>query len=320
MYTIGIDLGGTNIAAGIVDNDGHILQKDSVPTRAERHPDEIVADMAALCRRLTESVGITLADVDHIGVAVPGTADRERGLFAYAPNLPFRNYPLRDKLSSLTDKTDVLLENDANAAAWAEATVGSAKGTRFSVLITLGTGVGGGAILDGKIHSGFNSIGGEFGHMVIRKDGRRCGCGRKGCWETYSSATGLIRSTRETMEAWMNAGKKTLLTELTGGDPAAVTGKTAFDGAARGDEAGKQVVEDYIADLACGIANVINLLQPEVLSIGGGICNQGDALLIPLREQVYKEIYMGDAAPRTDIRIAALGNDAGILGAALLHR
>lgn len=320
MYTIGIDLGGTNIAAGLVDSEGRILQKDSTPTRTQRHPDEIVADMAAICRRLTEAAGLTLADVCHVGVAVPGTADRERGIFTYAPNLPFLNYPLRDKLSALLGGKDILLENDANAAAWAEATVGCAKGTRFSVLITLGTGVGGGAILDGKIHSGFNAIGGEFGHMVIKKDGRRCGCGRKGCWEAYSSATGLIRSTREAMEEWTKAGRKTVLTELAGGDPAAVSGRTAFDGADRGDEASRQVIADYIADLACGIANVINLLQPEVLSIGGGICNQGDALLLPLREQVYKEIYMGDMAPRTDIRIATLGNDAGILGAALLHR
>ena len=168
--------------------------------------------------------------------------------------------------------------------------------------------------------AGFNAIGGEFGHMVINRGGRLCGCGRKGCWEAYSSATGLIRSTREAMEEWAKAGKKTLLTELTDGDPAKVSGRTAFNAAEAGDEAGKQVVEEYIRDLACGITNVISLLQPEVLSIGGGICNQGDSLLLPLKELVYKEVYGSDIAPRTDIRIAALGNDAGILGAALLHR
>lgn len=320
MYSIGIDLGGTNIAVGIVNEKYDIVKKGSVPTNAKRPADEITADIAALCKKLAEEAGMPLAHIDFAGIATPGVANRDTGILEYANNLPFRHYPLCDKLSALLDGTKVLIENDANAAAKAEATVGAAKGARHSVMITLGTGVGGGLILNGKVYSGFNFAGAELGHTVIAKDGRPCSCGRRGCWEAYSSATGLIHMTRDKILACRETGESTVMEEMTDGDLTRISGQTAFDAARKGDAAGLQVVDEYIEYLACGIANIINIFQPEVLSIGGGICHEGDYLLKPLNERVFKEVYTKDREPKTLLRIAALGNDAGIIGAASLGR
>ncbi len=215
MYTIGIDLGGTNIAAGIVDENYNIVKKASTPTNASRSADEITADIAALCKKLTEDMELTLKDIQSIGIATPGTANSETGEILYANNLPFNNYPMEQKLSDFLGYTGrVHIANDANAAAKAEAVAGAAKGSKYSVMITLGTGVGGGIILDGQVYSGFNHAGAELGHIVIVKDGRQCTCGRRGCWETYSSATGLIRTTRERLEEARKAGRKTVIEEM----------------------------------------------------------------------------------------------------------
>lgn len=320
MYTIGIDLGGTNIAAGIVDSEYHIIAKDSVPTNAKRPADEITADMAALCRKLTADAGLTLADIDSVGMATPGTANSETGVIEYANNLPFFMYPMCEKLGGMLDGAKVYIENDANAAAKAEAMAGAAKDAKFSVMITLGTGVGGGIILDGQVYSGFNFAGAELGHIVIEKDGRPCSCGRKGCWEAYSSATGLINMTRDKMVACREENRETLMEKLTGGDLEHISGKTAFTAAKQGDAAGAEVVKEYIDYLACGLANIINIFQPNVLSIGGGICHEGDYLLTPLKERVFEEVYTKNREPKCQIVIAQLGNDAGIVGAASLGR
>ena len=209
------------------------------------------------------------------------------------------------------------LTNDANAAAWGEAIAGAAKGTRNSVMITLGTGVGGGIIIDGKIYSGFNYAGAELGHIVIQKDGAPCSCGRRGCWEAYSSATALIRMTEEKLEECRHDGRETLMAE----DVRArgkVSGKTAFDAMRKGDAAAEEVVNVYLDYLACGLVSIINIFQPEVLSIGGGISNEGDSLIALLEPRVRKEQYGGGLVPLTHIRIATLKNDAGIIGAAVL--
>lgn len=320
MYTIGIDLGGTNIAAGIVDSDYRIVAKGSVPTNAKRPADEITADIAALCQKLVADAKLSMADIEFAGMATPGTANRATGVIEYANNLPFFMYPMCEKLSALLGGTKVLIENDANAAAKAEAMAGVAKGAKYSVMITLGTGVGGGIVLDGEVYSGFNYAGAELGHIVIKKDGRPCSCGRRGCWEAYSSATGLINMTRDKMEECRKAGRETLMETLTAGDLNRISGKTAFTAARQGDAAGAEVVDEYIDYLACGIANIINIFQPDVLSIGGGICHEGDYLLKPLNERVFKEVYTKDREPKTKVLIAALGNDAGIIGAAALGR
>lgn len=320
MHSIGIDLGGTNIAVGIVDASYNIVRKGSVPTNAHRSPDEITADMAALSQKLCKEAGIPLTEIAFIGVAAPGSVNPKDGTLIYANNLPFLDYPMCEKLSSLLGGMRVYIENDANAAAKAEAMAGAAKNTCSSVMITLGTGVGGGIVLDGKIYSGMNFAGGELGHTVIEKNGRPCTCGRRGCWETYSSATGLITTTKEKLLACRKEGRHTLMEEMISGEFANVSGKTAFDAAKRGDDAAREVVEAYIDRLALGITNIINIFQPDVLSIGGGICREGDYLLKPLNERVFKEVYTRDREPKTHLCAAVLGNDAGILGAASLGR
>ena len=316
-YFIGIDLGGTNIAAGVVDENLNILKKGSVPTLASRPADEIVADMAKLCLDIVKDAGLSLSDIDCAGIAAPGTANSETGVIEYANNLPFRNFPIAAKLSEMSGISRVIIENDANAAALAEAVAGAAKGERYSVMITLGTGVGGGIIIDGKVYSGFNHAGAELGHMVISHGGRHCSCGRDGCWEAYSSATGLINMTKEKIEKCKKSGRETMMTKMIEGSK--VSGKTAFAAMKQGDAAAAEVVDEYISYLACGISNIINIFQPSVLSIGGGICGEGDNLLVPLNKAVWGEVYNSENAERrTEIRIAQLGNDAGIIGAAAL--
>ena len=316
-YFIGIDLGGTNIAAGVVDENLNILKKGSVPTLASRPADEIVADMAKLCLDIVKDASLSLSDIECAGIAAPGTADSETGIIEYANNLPFRNFPIAAKLSEMSGISRVIIENDANAAALAEAVAGAAKGERYSVMITLGTGVGGGIIIDGKVYSGFNHAGAELGHMVISHGGRHCSCGRDGCWEAYSSATGLINMTKEKIEECKKSGRETMMTKMIEGSK--VSGKTAFAAMKQGDAAAAEVVDEYISYLACGISNIINIFQPSVLSIGGGICGEGDNLLVPLNKAVWGEVYNSENAERrTEIRIAQLGNDAGIIGAAAL--
>lgn len=314
MYYIGIDLGGTNIAIGIVNEKGKLLIKRSIPTGAHRHADEIVKDMAGLCEELIGEYGITVDDIEYVGIATPGTADHNKGIVVYTNNLDFLNYPLADKFKQFLAVKNVLIENDANAAAKGEAECGAAKGYKHSVMITLGTGVGGGIIIDNKVYSGFNYAGAELGHTVIEAGGKPCTCGRKGCWEAYSSATGLINMTKEKL----SETKDTIMWEMVDKDINRVTGRTAFDAMRKGDKAGKEVVDKYIYYLAAGITNMINIFQPEVLVIGGGVCNEKNYLTDPLKKIVDVEQYSRYSENKTEIKIAELGNDAGIIGAAML--
>ena len=317
MYRIGIDLGGTNIAAAVVGEDFKIVKKKSVPTGAERDTKYIMDDMAELCRNVCAEVGITLADVEAIGIASPGVANHTDGIIEYANNLDFKRFHICEELSQRLGIDNIHVENDANAAAWGEAIAGAAKGTKNSVMITLGTGVGGGVIIDGKVFSGFNYAGAELGHMVIEVGGRQCSCGRRGCWEAYSSATALINMTKEKLSECEKSGRKTKMTDIVA-EQGKVSGRTAFDGMRAGDAAAKEVIDMYIRYLSCGLINMINIFQPEVLVIGGGICKEGDNLLIPLRKYIDAEEYARSNEKRTEVRIAALGNDAGIIGAAML--
>lgn len=318
MYYIGIDLGGTNIAAGIVDENYKIVKKGSTPTDAKKDADSITGDIASLCKKLVAEMGLTMEDIAAIGIATPGSANCETGEILYANNLPFSHYPMQEKLSEMLGTSKrVYIENDANAAALAESVAGAAKGSKYSVMITLGTGVGGGIILDGQVYSGFNFAGAELGHMVIVHDGRPCTCGRKGCWETYSSATGLIKTTTEKLEACRAEGRQTIMEDLVK-EMGRVSGRTAFDAMRAGDAAGTEVVEEYISYLTTGLVNIINIFQPNVLSIGGGISNEGDYLLNLLHDRVFAETYSRDGTPQCELRIATLKNDAGIIGAAAL--
>ncbi len=315
MHYIGIDLGGTNIAAGVVSEDKKIIARDSVPTGIPRPAEEIIADMAELARAVTAQAGLTLDDIAWVGIGSPGTVNEATGVIEYANNLYFENVPMRDMLTKLLGKP-IYLANDANAAAYGEVVAGVAQGCRNAVAITLGTGVGGGIIIDGKIYSGFNFAGAELGHMVIECDGQPCTCGRRGCWEAYSSATALVRMTREEMER----DRGSVMWEMCEGKTENAGGKTAFDAMRRGDAAGKRVVDKYLHYLGCGLANIINIFQPEVLCLSGGISKEGDYLTVPLQKIIEKERYTKHSARQTRLTIAALGNDAGILGAAFLGK
>ncbi len=314
MYRIGVDLGGTNIAVGLVNDDMKIKVKKSLPTGASRPAEEIVADIAALCRAVCDEEGIALSDVAGIGIATPGIANHDDGVVEYSCNLPFRKFPIAKSLRELTGVEKIKIENDANAAAWGEAVAGAAKGTKNSVMITLGTGVGGGIIIDNKVYSGFNYAGGELGHIVIEVDGVPCSCGRKGCWEAYSSATALIRMTKEKIDECRASGRTTLMA-----DQPKVSGRTACDAMRAGDAAGKEVYDKYIKYLASGLATIINIFQPEVISLGGGVSNEGQSLIDALLPIVRSEQYGGSVVALTQLRIATLGNDAGIIGAAMLN-
>ncbi len=316
MHRIGIDLGGTNIAVGLVDGNYELIAKKSTPTGAERTSDEIVADMARLCVELCSEFDIEVCEIKNIGVATPGIANCATGVLEYSCNLPFRRYPMAKEIAKRVGVSEsiVKLANDANAAAWGEAVAGAAKGSRNSIMVTLGTGVGGGIILDNKIYTGFNYAGAEIGHIIVENGGVQCGCGRHGCWEAYASASALIRMTKEKIEECRAAGRYTSMLEAQ-----KVSGRTACDAMREGDAAGKEVYDKYIKYLASGLVDMINIFQPEIISLGGGVSNEGQSLIDDLVPLVRKDQYGPGFVELTDIRIAKLGNDAGIIGAAALE-
>ncbi len=307
MY-IGIDLGGTNIAAGLVDKSGKILFSDSVPTMKERHWSEIIKDMAALAERVVTESGHSMDEIKAVGIGCPGSIDKVNGLVVYSNNIVMHNVPMAEEFRKYID-LPVFLENDANAAALGEYTT-CGEGIDSFVFMTLGTGVGGGIILNGKVWSGFNGAGAEIGHQTLVFDGKPCTCGRRGCLEAYASVTALIEQTKEAMEAhpesMMNAWFK---------ENGRVTGRTSFECAKLGDETAITVRNRYIEYVAEGICSIINVLQPEILAIGGGISREGDVLLDPIKAYFAENDY-NKHMKKTDIRIARLFGDAGIVGAA----
>lgn len=316
MYNIGIDLGGTNIAAAIVAEDGKIIRKGSTPTMNERSQEEIIKDMAMLAMKLVkEEKGISMDEIHSIGVGSPGTPDPEKGMIVYANNINFHNTPIRDEIRKYIDKP-VYVGNDANVAALGEYESGSGSMYNDLVAITLGTGVGSGVIINGTIIDGSFYGGAELGHVSINFDGITCSCGRKGCWEQYSSATALIRDAKEA--AKNNPESK--LNELVVGDLSKMNAKIPFDAAQTGDQVAQDVIDHYIKYLAVGLVNVINIFQPEVIVLGGGVSAQGDNLIKPLKKEIINEIYGGEGAFKTKIQVAELGNDAGIIGAAMLYK
>ena len=316
-YYVGIDLGGTNIVAGVVDEEYNIIAKASTKTNCPRPEKEIADDMAKMAVQAVKNANLTMSDIEWIGIGTPGIANSKTGIIEYSNNLGFKNTPMVKYIEEAIGRKDtpIFIENDANAAAYGEFVAGAAKGAKNAVCITLGTGVGGGIIINGKIYSGSNFAGAEIGHTVIEVDGAQCSCGRKGCFEAYSSATGLIRMSKEAMEAFPDSIMNKMAQEK-----GKVTARTSFDAMRAGDKAAKDVVDKYIKYLAAGITNTINIFQPDVLCIGGGVCNEGDPLLLPMKELVKKEVYTRNSEKNCDIVIAKLGNDAGIIGAAFLGR
>lgn len=311
MYYIGIDLGGTKIAAGLVNKEGRIIRKSSVPTYRDRDYKQIIKDMALLVQDILKVENLTLNNIERIGIGLPGSVNKKEGKLFYANNFKAQNIPVAYEMRKHIN-VPVYIENDANCAALAESVAGAAKDTSNSLTITLGTGIGGGIIIGGKIYSGFNSAAGELGHMVIEKNGENCTCGRKGCWESYASAVGLIRQTRKAAEK----KPESLINTLVNNDLSKIDAKTAFDAERQGDKTGTAVVNQYIKYLSEGIVNLINIFTPEVLVVGGGISKEGENLLERLRENVKKHVYF-KGEPSTKIVTAQLGNDAGIVGAAM---
>ena len=256
-------------------------------------------------------------DIEWIGIGTPGIANSATGIVERANNLGFINTPLVKYVKEFIGRNDtpVYIENDANAAAYGEYVAGAAKGAKNAVCITLGTGVGAGIVIDGKIYAGSNFAGAEIGHTVIEVGGAPCTCGRKGCFEAYSSATGLIRMTKESMAENPDSIMNKMAEER-----GKVTARTSFDCMRAGDKYAKAVVDKYIKYLAAGITNTINTFQPDILCIGGGVCNEGDPLLLPVKAIVEEEDFANKSEKRTEIVIAKLGNDAGLIGAAFLGR
>ena len=320
MYTVGIDLGGTNIAAGICDENLNIIIKGSVPTHAERGPLPIVADMASLVKDLVAKAGIGLDEIAYVGIASPGSINATEGIVEYSNNILMSNFPMCEEFKKHLDVKDVYIANDANAAALGEALAGAARGAGVAVMITLGTGVGGGVIIDGKIFSGgINCCGTELGHTILVSGGKQCSCGRRGCWEAYSSATALAEMTREKAIELKLKGIPSLMLAEEKPD-GTYSARVAFSAMKKGDKYAKEVCDTYIHYLAEGITNMINIFQPHVVCIGGGVCNEKEYLTAPLIEIVNRDQYTRNNANKTAIVTATLGNDAGIIGAASLGR
>ena len=309
-YYVGIDLGGTFIKGGIVNDLGEIVLEDKVPTESDKGADAVAQNIAKLARTLMDRLGLQKEDVVGLGMGVPGMIDSKAGNVIYSNNLKWKDFRIAEKVSELTG-LQVKIANDANVAALGEAKFGAAKGYENVVMLTLGTGVGSGIVAEGRLLEGNKSAGAELGHMVIVAGGEQCTCGLKGCLEAYASATALIRDTKRAMEAHTDSK----MWEI--GSLDKVTGKTAFD-YSETDVYAKQVVDNYVAHLACGITNAANIFRPEVVLLGGGVCAQGDSLIQPLQKLLNRDIFAGELGPQVPIRVAELGNSAGILGAAAL--
>lgn len=308
---IGIDVGGTNLRAGVVDAEGTLLAVSRAPVGALADGEALVLRLAELAADAMASAGVTKAEIDSVGVGIPGAV--KDGRICYICNLPIRDVPFETLFRRYLD-LPVYLENDANCAALGEWLYGAGRGVENFVMLTLGTGLGGGLILNGRLYAG-GGMAGEIGHMVMERNGAVCGCGRRGCWEAYCSATGLIRMTRETMASHPESCLHTVAAEN-----GLVDGRTAFQAAQRGDPAALALCRTYAEYMAAGLTNLVNMLDPEVVAIGGGVAGAPEALLLqPVREMVSRECYGRHVGRNPRIVTAELGGDAGLIGAASLR-
>ena len=305
-YYVGIDLGGTFIKGGIVDEKGTIVRFERVPTRTELGADFVISDIENVIKKLVNDLG---EKVEGIGVGIPGLIDSQKGEVVMSGNLRWKNVMIKDKLQPQFDYP-VKIANDANAAGLGEIKFGSGKKYSTSVFLTLGTGVGSGIVIDGKLYEGNRSAGAETGHMIIHRNGKQCTCGNKGCFETYASATALIR---ETVAAMLN-DRTSKMWEI--GSIENVNGKTAFDYYDK-DEAARKVIDEYVNDLAIGIINIANILRPEAVIIGGGVAKQGKNLTDRVQNLVDEGIFARELGPRVIVLTASL-EEAGVVGAASL--
>jgi glucokinase len=315
MLYLGVDLGGTNIKVALVDEGGTILAEASNPTALPRSAEAVCDDIVRTIQQTMEKSGRDRREVGGIGVGCPGMVDDATGVVLYANNLEWHDFAMRDYLAQKTS-LPVAIGNDANVAALGESIVGCGKGAQSVVIVTLGTGVGGGVVLDGKLYTGYTGAASELGHMVIVPEGELCTCGRRGCLEAYASATGLIRMTKEAMTEHPESALFAIAHKEGG-----VTGRTAFDAMQAGDLAGKMVVQSYIHYLGIGVINIINIFFPEVIGFSGGVANQGENLLVPLRREVEPQVFgQAYAKKRTRLVTCTLGYRSGVIGAAMLAK
>jgi glucokinase-like ROK family protein len=308
MYRIGVDLGGTNIAVGLVNDNYEIVERISVPTKARRPAEQVVADIGSAIDCILKKSGVTAADCSVIGVGAPGTCDVELGIVIRSYSLAWNRVPLSAMLHKRLGIT-VRLDNDANCAALAEVKAGAAKGYKNVVLVTLGTGIGTGIVIDGSLYSGLKGSGTEMGHMLIDYDGELCTCGRRGCWDAYASATALIVQAKRAAAA----RPESMLNRLQ-----EITGKSVFEAAEQGDVTAKDVIRRYCEYLSLGVSNIVNCLAPEMLLIGGGISREGNRILDPMRKYIREYCFDKREEALPVIKAASMGNEAGIIGAASL--
>lgn len=309
-YRIGVDLGGTNMAAGLLNEAYEIVCRKTIATREGGTPQELAEDMANLISDLLAEAKVAKEEILLVGIGIPGSVT-EDGVVEDANNIGFFNVPFE---AMMRERTGLRVQtiNDARAAALGEYVAGAGVGSRSFQMLTIGTGVGGAFIFEGKVISGCNGAAGEIGHMVIRKDGVQCNCGRRGCLEAYASASAL----KKRMTEVVSEKQEGLLMQMCGGKPEVLSAKKLFAALAKEDRTAQELFEEYIEYLAEGVANLINALQPDVFCIGGGMSAQGEVLLAPLRRSVSEKIYSRHSAVQTQLVAAVLGNDAGIIGAA----
>lgn len=312
MYYVGVDIGGMSLKAGIVNEKGEVLYKKAVVTEPDKDSMEIVADIENLVKDVVAEFGIEIKDVDGLGMGFPGSVWDAKGEIVYCCNINLVKVPIVKILTKSLGISNIKISNDANCAALGETKFGAGKGALNSVLITLGTGLGTGIVVDGKLLTGNRSAGAEGGHMQINFGGPVCGCGKKGHYEAYASATALIRQTEDAM----SRHPESLLHEVAKIE--GVNGKTAFIAAKQGDKVADAVIKRYIKYIGTGLVNFANLFYPEIIIVGGGISKEGDTLVKPLQRFVSRNVYGSKYNPKIKVVAATLGNDAGIIGAATL--
>lgn len=310
---IGIDMGGMSIKMGLVNEANEIVERITIPTDLTVPYQVLIERMADAVKEMMAQAGVMAEQCEGIGIGSPGTIDAENGIILYSNNFGWENIPIVAEMKKHLEAR-IEIANDADAAALGEVCAGAAKGAKDAVLLTLGTGVGGGVILDKKIFGGATPGGCELGHVAIKYGGLRCTCGRKGCLEAYASASALLRIAREKAASH----PESMMNEMCDNDLERMNGKIPFDAAQAGDEAGRETIEEYEGYLACGIANVINIFRPEKVILGGGVAAQRDNLTMPLQELVADMCFGGKHGHIAQIVTSVLGNDAGIIGAANL--
>ncbi len=308
---IGVDIGGTKVAGGVVTEDGNVIASARLPTPSH--------DVGQTADAIAGVVAMLRADhaVTAVGVGAAGWIDVDRSTVLFAPNLAWRDEPLRDRLSDLIG-LPVTIENDANAAVWAEYRFGTARGERVAVMVTLGTGIGSGMVAEGRIYRGANGIAPEFGHMCVVPGGRRCGCGNRGCWEQYASGKALAREARDIADGAPLAVEALLA--ATGGDITKIDGSTVMAVAMSGDAAATECFQEVGRWLGHGLSGLAAALDPSCFVVGGGVAEAGDLLLDPTRRAFESSLPGRGFRPLPDVRLAMLGSSAGLIGAADLAR